>query len=87
MIDELAAALGRRAPWRIVVPVLTPALSSLWIGLVTPVDAGVARPLIEGLAAETVVEDPSGMDLFGDLRLTPLSQALREAAQDVPVRL
>jgi hypothetical protein len=26
-----------------------PQLSSLWIGLVTPVDAGVARPLVEGL--------------------------------------
>ena len=87
MIDELAVALGRRPPRRIVVPVLTPALSSLWIGLVTPVDAGVARPLIEGLAAETVVEDPSGMRLFEEVPLTPLSQALREAAADVPVRL
>jgi uncharacterized protein YbjT (DUF2867 family) len=87
MIDELAVALGRRPPRRMVVPVLTPALSSLWIGLVTPVDAGVARPLIEGLTAETVVTDPSGMELFGGLRPTPLAQALREAAKAVPVRL
>ena len=43
MIDELARALGRRPPLRITVPVLTPRLSSLWIGLVTPVDAGVAH--------------------------------------------
>ena len=57
---------------RITVPVLTPALSSLWIGLVTPVDAGVARPLIEGLATETVVTDPSGMELFAQIRRTPL---------------
>ena len=64
MIDELARALGRRPPLRITVPVLTPCLSSLWIGLVTPVDAGVARPLIEGLATETVVTDPSGMEIF-----------------------
>jgi uncharacterized protein YbjT (DUF2867 family) len=87
MIDELAIALGRRPPRRMVVPVLTPSLSSLWIGLVTPVDSGVARPLIEGLAAETVVSDDSGMKLFGELRLTALSKALREAAADVPVRL
>jgi uncharacterized protein YbjT (DUF2867 family) len=87
MIDELARALGRRPPVRITVPVLSPRLSSLWIGLVTPVDAGVARPLIEGLATETVVDDPSGMDLLGDLRRTPLALALKKAAEDVSVRL
>lgn len=80
MIDELAQALGRRPPLRITVPVLSPALSSLWIGLVTPVDAGVARPLIEGLATETVVTDPSGMELLPARKLTPLATALSEAA-------
>jgi uncharacterized protein YbjT (DUF2867 family) len=80
MIDELAQALGRRRPLRIVVPVLTPRLSSLWIGLVTPVDAGVAKPLIEGLATETVVSDPTGMDLLGTRPDTPLQEALRQAA-------
>jgi uncharacterized protein YbjT (DUF2867 family) len=79
MIDELAEVQGRRAPLRITVPLLTPGLSSLWIGLVTPVDAGVAKPLIEGLATETVVDDPSGMELFPAIRRTPLSQALRSA--------
>ena len=78
MIDELARAMGRRPPLRIVVPVLTPYLSSLWIGLVTPVDAGVARPLIEGLATETVVSDPSGMALF-EIEPTPLAAALGAA--------
>lgn len=88
MIDEVARALGRRPPLRITVPVLSPHLSSLWIGLVTPVDAGVARPLIEGLATETIVSDRSGMKLLGpELGGTPLAQALREAAKDVPVRL
>ena len=79
MIDELARALGRRPPFRITVPILSPALSSLWIGLVTPVDAGVARPLIEGLATETVVTDSSGMDLFDGIDPVPLARALREA--------
>lgn len=82
MIDELARALDRRPPLRVTVPLLTPALSSLWIGLVTPVDAGVARPLIEGLATETVVGDPSGMELFAEVRRTPLQQALRAALSE-----
>jgi uncharacterized protein YbjT (DUF2867 family) len=84
MIDALAAAMGHRAPLRITVPVLTPRLSSLWIGLVTPVDTGVARPLIEGLSHETVVTDPSGMEALPARRRTPLDQALREAVAAVP---
>jgi uncharacterized protein YbjT (DUF2867 family) len=79
MIDELARALGRRRPLRITVPVLSPHLSSLWIGLVTPVDVGVARPLIEGLSTETVVGDRSGMELFPGVGRVPLQAALREA--------
>jgi uncharacterized protein YbjT (DUF2867 family) len=86
MIDELALALGRRPPLRIAVPVLSPALSSLWIGLVTPVDSGVARPLIEGLSTETVVTDPSGMALFPGIERTPLSRALNEAVENLAVR-
>lgn len=83
MIDALARSLGRRRPLRITVPVLSPRLSSLWIGLVTPVDAGVAKPLIEGLSTETVVGDPSGMELFGEVRRTPLEEALRRAVVDL----
>ena len=66
----------RRRP-RIPVPLITPWLSSLWIGLVTPVDAGVARPLIEGLAVPTVVTDPSGTALF-DIAPIDFDQALRQ---------
>jgi uncharacterized protein YbjT (DUF2867 family) len=78
MIDELARAQGRRPPLRLTVPLLTPSLSSLWIGLVTPVDAGVAKPLIEGLATETVVTDASGMEIF-EVERTPLREALAAA--------
>jgi uncharacterized protein YbjT (DUF2867 family) len=86
MIDELARALDRRPPFRLTVPVLTPGLSSLWIGLVTPVDAGVARPLIEGLSVETVVTDPAGMALLPQVITTPLPNALRAAVEDLTVR-
>jgi len=78
MMDALARALGKRPPLRISVPVLSPGLSSLWIGLVTPVDPGIARPLIEGLATETVVRDPSGMELF-EIEPTPMDEAMRAA--------
>lgn len=87
MIDELARALGRRPPLRLTVPVLSPSLSSLWIGLVTPVDPGVARPLIEGLSTETVVSDGSGMALFHGIERTSLSKALRKAAENLTVRV
>jgi hypothetical protein len=60
------------------VPLLTPWLSSHWIGLITPVDAGVARPLIEGLSTDTTITDSSGMELF-DIQPRSFEQALREA--------
>ena len=41
------------------VPVLTPRLSSLWLGLVTPLYARVGRKLIESLRHATVVRDPA----------------------------
>ena len=46
-------------PKRLVVqvPVLTPRLSSHWIGLVTPLPAGLAKPLVESLSTEVVVHD------------------------------
>ena len=46
------------------VPVLTPRLSSLWLGLVTPVYARVGRKLIESLPHETVVRDPTALERF-----------------------
>jgi len=65
MMDAMARALNINPRPRLGVPVLTPSLSSLWVGLVTPVDVGVARPLIHGMEVETIVKDPSGMELFG----------------------
>lgn len=78
MLDRMALALDRRPRPKIPVPFLTPWLSSLWIGLVTPVDAGVARPLVEGLSTETVVTDPSGMELFA-IEPADFDETLRRA--------
>ena len=46
------------------VPVLTPRLSSLWLGLVTPVYARVGRKLIDSLRNASVVTDPSASETF-----------------------
>lgn len=83
MLDRMATVLGVRPRPRIPVPLITPWLSSLWIGLVTPVDAGVARPLIEGLAVPTVVTDPSGARLF-DIEPIGFDESLRRAVADDP---
>ena len=53
-----AAVLGRRPPLVLKVPVLTPRLSSYWVALVTPVEVGLVRPLVDGLKSEMVVEQP-----------------------------
>jgi uncharacterized protein YbjT (DUF2867 family) len=81
MLDAMADALGKRRRPKLPVPLLTPALSSLWIGLVTPVDTGVARPLVEGLSTETVVTDPWGARLF-DVDPQPFAETLRQALDD-----
>ena len=62
---------------------MTPWLSSLWIGLVTPVDAEIARPLIEGLSTPTKVTDRSGAALF-DIAPIPFLDALRHALAEDP---
>jgi uncharacterized protein YbjT (DUF2867 family) len=86
MLERMALAMGRRPRPMVPVPLITPWLSSLWIGLVTPVDANVARPLVEGLKTATVVDDPSGAEPFG---IAPASfdVALRRAlAQESSTR-
>ncbi|HEX5713182.1 MAG TPA: NAD(P)H-binding protein [Solirubrobacterales bacterium] len=65
MLDRMAVTMGKQPRRKLAVPLLTPQLSSLWLGLVTPVDTNVARPLVEGLTTETVVTDPSGAAPFG----------------------
>ena len=78
MLDRMAVAMGKRPRPKIPVPVLSPRLSSLWIGLVTPVDAGVAKPLVEGLSTETVVTDPSEAERF-DIDPLGIDEALKRA--------
>jgi uncharacterized protein YbjT (DUF2867 family) len=84
MIERIARMRGRRA--RIVtVPVLSPRLSSYWLHLVTPVRAGVARPLVEGLRNPTVARDERIRRLV-PFRLTPFGKAARDALAPTAIR-
>jgi uncharacterized protein YbjT (DUF2867 family) len=73
------AGLGRRRI--LVLPVLTPRIASLWVGLVTPIPSGLARPLVESLHCDavmdnrdidTIIEPPTA-------GLKPYRQAVSEA--------
>ncbi len=77
MIERIAQIRGNR---RVIVevPVLSPRLSSYWLHLVTPVRAGVARPLIEGLRNPTVAHD-EGIRSLVPLTLTSFEEAARAA--------
>jgi len=57
MMDMYAQVAGLRRRVILPVPVLSPRLSSLWVGLVTPIPAALARPLIDSLVNEVVVHD------------------------------
>jgi uncharacterized protein YbjT (DUF2867 family) len=78
ILRTTARVMGRREPFILSVPVLTPRLSSYWVGLVTDVDFHVARPLIDGLKNPVVVGDDSITDLV-DVDLTPYGEAVRRA--------
>ncbi|MFP5308678.1 MAG: SDR family oxidoreductase [Actinomycetes bacterium] len=82
MMQAYAEVAGLRRRVIIPVPVLSPTLSSLWIGLVTPLPTGLARPLVESLTTEVVVRDHAIDELIPRDCLT-LQQALHLAMQRV----
>jgi uncharacterized protein YbjT (DUF2867 family) len=64
VMQVMAAKLKLRPRIIFPVPVLTPRLSSLWIGLVTPVSSNIARPLAEGLKNRTVCRNDAAVRLM-----------------------
>ncbi|MEU9837055.1 SDR family oxidoreductase [Streptosporangium sp. NPDC048047] len=85
MMNGYAEAAGLTRRLIIPVPMLSPGLSSHWVGLVTPVPANLARPLVESLRNEAVcrehdiarhVPDPPG-------GLVPFRRAVELALQRV----
>lgn len=80
LIQEYARQRGLRR-WLISVPVLTPYLSSLWLGLVTPTTAAVGRHLVEGLRNATVVRNAAALEQFA-IRPVGIEQAIRLALEE-----
>ena len=82
------AGLGKR--YLVVLPFLTPTIASLWVGTVTPIPPGLARPLIESLECDAVMRnrdvdsviEPPPVGLTGYRRAVEL--ALDRAAHGVP---
>jgi uncharacterized protein YbjT (DUF2867 family) len=64
------------------VPVLTPKLSSYWVGFITPVPPSVSMPLIEGLKNEVVCREDSIREII-PIRLIPYEEAVRKALAGV----
>ena len=81
MMLTVARVLGLKR-WLIKVPVLTPRLSSYWVGLVTPIPIRPARALIEGLRHETVCENDDARKLF-DIEPMPFVAAVQKALSAV----
>jgi len=77
IMREYARQRGLRR-WMISVPVLTPRLSSLWLGLVTPAYARVGRKLVDSLRHPTVVRDASAARMFS-IRPRGLCDAMKRA--------
>jgi uncharacterized protein YbjT (DUF2867 family) len=69
------------------VPVLSPSISSHWVGWVTPLSAAIARPLIEGLRNNVVVRDDKAQELFPDIHPldypTAVDRALSALGPDI----
>lgn len=80
IMREYAAQRGLRR-LMIPVPLLTPKLSSLWLGLVTPIYARVGRQLVDSLRNPTVVHDPSAQEAFG-IQPRGVSEAIARALRN-----
>jgi hypothetical protein len=77
MMERLASIQGKKL-YILPVPVLTPKLSSYWVGFITPVPPSVSMPLIEGLKNEVVCRDTAIRDII-HLQLKPYDEAVRRA--------
>lgn len=80
LMKEYARQRGLKR-WLIPVPVLTPYLSSLWLGLVTPVFARIGRKLIESIRHPTIVRDPAALTDF-TIQPVGVQQAIADALRN-----
>ncbi|MDP9288118.1 MAG: NAD-dependent epimerase/dehydratase family protein [Thermoproteota archaeon] len=65
----------------LIIPFLTPRLSSYWVDLITPVRASLARPLIDSLKHEAIVTDDSIKKII-PIKLRNFEEAIRAAVKE-----
>lgn len=82
MMRTYASVTGLPRRLILPVPVLSPRLSSLWIGLVTPLPPALARPLIDSLTTEVVVRDGSIRSIV-PMELASYPESVRRATATV----
>jgi len=80
LMRTYAEVAGLRQRRVVPIPVLSPRLSSLWVGLVTPIPPGLARPLIDSLVNEVTVGDQSIQQILPRQTL-PVRRAIELALQ------
>ncbi len=80
LLTLYASERGLRRRLLLPMPVLTPGLSSLWLGLVTPLYARVGRKLIESIIHPTVVRDTAALSMFS-IRPMGTREAIRRALE------
>ena len=85
LMEEYARQRGLRRLF-VPVPFLTPHVSSLWLGLVTPIFARVGRKLIESITMPSVVRDRGALEVF-PVRPCGYREAIRRALADEDARL
>jgi len=78
MMQVYADLAGLRRRIIVRVPVLSPGLSSRWVGVVTPLTNDVAKHLVESLRTEVIVRDPTPMQELG-LDPMPFREAVERA--------
>jgi uncharacterized protein YbjT (DUF2867 family) len=83
MMQKFSEISGLRKRIIIQVPVLSPKLSSLWIGFVTPVPTSLARPLVESLISEVVVDKNKSIDSL----IQPPHEGLLTVSQSIELAL
>ena len=88
-IMRLYASYLNRNLFVIQIPFLTTKLSSYWVDLITPVKASLARPLIDSLVHDTVVNDESIKEII-PLKLKSIQESIdvatKETAKKIPIQ-
>jgi uncharacterized protein YbjT (DUF2867 family)/tryptophan-rich sensory protein len=85
MMQRYASVVGLRPRHVVSVPVLTPRLAGLWVDVVTPIPAGIARPLVGSLVHEAVCREDDILEVLGPPPggRTGFDEAVLDAVADV----